>query len=120
MNINLDVKKYIKNNPKLFVFKELLKKHNEFSNSCKGELNAFYGKKHTQESIDKQIKAQTGKPIHSEEHKKKLSKRFKTNNPGGAGKDNGFYGKKHTAETRRKISESLKGNTNKRKIQTRG
>ena len=109
MNLEQNVKSFIKNNPDTF------KKNKNWSDDCKGVKNAFYGKKHTRESIDRQIIAQTGQPHHSEEYKKKLSVRLTKHNIGGSGKDNGFYGKKHTEETRRRISESLKGNTNKRK-----
>lgn len=96
-NLEQNIKEWFKNHPVRF------KKSKKFSDSCKGVLNPFYGKKHTNETKQFLSKKQTGVPIHSEKWKKCLSKKMMLNNIGGFGKDNGFYGKKHTEETRKII-----------------
>ena len=69
------------------------KKYSDEVNAKKGlpgELNPFYGKHHTQESIDKANKT-----------KEERGDFLPENNP--------FYGKEHTDETKEKIRQSLKG-----------
>ncbi len=61
-----------------------------------GELNHFYEKKHTAETINKIIKVHKGRKYSDEVNKKK----------GRAGELNHFYGKKHTAKTKALISET--------------
>lgn len=112
----------------------LTKKHLDFKYLCiscgkKGELNHFYGKKHSEKSIrqmkeiklgmyDKEKNPFYGKK-HSEETKSKISKNLKNHflfnlNP--------FYGKKHSEETKLKLSTihkftySLKTNEEKEEI----
>jgi group I intron endonuclease len=77
-----------------------------------GKANGMYGKKHSEESIEKMRKIKKGKK-HTKESKQKISNATKgKNNPmygtSRCGKDNPMYGKKHSEETKRKISESLK------------
>lgn len=69
-----------------------------------GEKNAFYGKKHTEESLQKQSIIKLGKKM-SEDTKLKLSKL-------NLGEKNSFYGKKHTEEVKNKIKEHHKNNLN--------
>lgn len=59
-----------------------------------GELNGFYGKKHSNESKQKMSLIKRGKKF-TEEHKMKISESNK--------------GKKRTEETKKRISDSLKG-----------
>jgi len=77
---------------------------------ARGESHGMYGKKHTQESLQKMSLARKGKYIGekhpmfgkkaTEEEKKRMSERMKGR---FAGKDNPFYGKKHTPEVIAKI-----------------
>ena len=89
-----------------------------------GERNAFYGKKHTEESLEKMREKQSGKKI-SEETKQKIKEsttgdknhfygKTHTNEVKNlisklsSGKNNSFYGKKHTEETLQKMRDSNK------------
>ena len=69
-----------------------------------GENNAFYGKKHKDESIQKMREKQLGKTL-SEETKQKIKKST-------TGDKNHFYGKKHTDKVKNKIKEHHKNNEN--------
>lgn len=60
----------------------------KISNATKGENNPFYGRTHTEESINKM--------------KEELSRQF-------SGEGNPFYGKNHTEETKKKLSECFRG-----------
>lgn len=71
----------------------------ERSKKYSGEGNPFYGKKHTEESKQKQREKMTGRPVAPEVLARRESR---------AGENNTFYGKKHSAETKRKISEARK------------
>lgn len=80
------------------------KKHSEQTiEKCK---LAFLGRKHTEESKLKISKSQKGK-ILSEETKRKISE----NHADFSGKNHPLYGKHHSEETRKKISKSNKGKT---------
>jgi hypothetical protein len=74
-----------------------------------GENAPMYGKKHTQEALDKMSKAHKGIPL-SEEHKKALSLASRGKR---SGENNGFYGKNHSDETREKISEASRNTVKK-------
>jgi group I intron endonuclease len=67
-----------------------------------GENNAFYGKKHTEESLEKMRVKQSGKKL-SDETKQKIKEST-------TGNKNHFYGKKHTEEVKNKIKEHHKNN----------
>lgn len=110
--------------------KHLTKEHKEkLSIAFLGEKNHFFGKHHTKESKQKISKkaagrkhskevkkemsrSRKGKPIHSEEHRKKLSKKFAgSGNPmyGLTGELSPMYGREVTDETRKWLSEAHKG-----------
>jgi hypothetical protein len=72
----------------------------------KGENNPFYGRKHTEESLEKMSKSSTGKK-HTRESKDKMSE-------SRMGDKNYFYGKRHTNESKSKMSESSRGSNNGR------
>jgi hypothetical protein len=74
---------------------------NNYSNP---ENHPFYGRKHSEESIEKMRKAKQGKKL-TDEHKKKISEKMK-------GENNHFYGKHHTEETKQKIGEINSGENN--------
>jgi group I intron endonuclease len=97
------------------------------SEKNKGELNAFYGKRHSEETREKISQSMTGNipgnkgkhysdetrkqmseshlwKTHSEETKRKMSK----NHDDRSGENNHMYGKHQGLESRRKISESNK------------
>jgi hypothetical protein len=80
--------------------------------SLKGERNPFYGKKHSDESLQKLRLFKIGVSVNagvpkSKEHREKLSAALKgKSNPLIAEK---LTGKKLSAETKRKISEAGKG-----------
>lgn len=67
----------------------------------RGKDSPWYGRKHTEESLQKMRQAQKGHYI-SEETKKKISESL-------SGENNPNYGKKRSEETRKKLSEALKG-----------
>lgn len=90
-----------------------------------GELNGMYGKKHSEESIQKMRESHLGHTL-SEESKKKLSNSLKGKNKGRAPWNKGitkddprhkslhksdkctFEGKKHSEESKKKMSEARK------------
>jgi len=78
----------------------------------KGKNNPMYGRHHTDESKRKMSRKGKNHPFYgkhlSEEHKRKQSEANKGNAPWNKGKT----GHKRTQETKRKMSESAKGNTN--------
>ena len=61
-----------------------------------GNKNPFYGKKHSNEILEKNILWHLGKPTWSSTHKEEMSKRFD-------GVNGPRYGKKHTKESKRKM-----------------
>lgn len=65
-----------------------------------GEKNGMYGRKHTEETLQKLREVSTGKHP-SEETRKKMSKAH-------CGENNSMYGKKHSEETKKKISDAHK------------
>ena len=69
-----------------------------------GEKNGMYGKKHSEESKQKQREASLGKH-HSEETRLKMSESH-------TGERNSMYGKSHSDKTKQKISDSNKGVNN--------
>ena len=77
--------------------------------SKKGKDNPFYGKKHTQETIDKMKKMWETRKVrpHSEETKLKMSESHKKfwerSGRDLNGKNNPFYGKNHSNETLEKL-----------------
>lgn len=77
---------------------ELRKKQSE---TRKGEKNAFYGKKHSDESRRKLSEAHRGKKA-SATTRKKFSEMY-------SGSGNPMYGKTHTDKTKKKISQALTG-----------
>ncbi len=96
----------------------------KISKSISGEKNGFYGKSHSEETIEKMRILKLGK-IHSEETKEKMSKsrigkKFSESHKekmsiSKKGNKNPMFGvlspmkgKKHSEETRKKISETLK------------
>ena len=87
------VSSFIKNNPELFKYNN---KKKLLTNGY-GPLNSFYGKKHSKKLKQWLSEKQTGVPIHNEEWKKELSRRWKNNTL------NGFKGKKHTEESKKLI-----------------
>ena len=79
-----------------------------------GELNPMYGKNHTEESNKANREKHLGKAIHTEEHKKSLSEKYKTEfNPlyGKSGSEHPKFGVKISSEAKSKIGEKLKGRT---------
>lgn len=79
---------------------------NMLSQAFQGEGNPFYGRKHTEDSINKMSQSSMGK-LHTSESKNKMSQ-------SRIGDKNHFYGKNHTSESKRKMSESSKGSNNGR------
>lgn len=77
---------------------ESKKMMSEAKKELTGEDNPFYGKKHSEETLEKMRLAKIGKK-HSEEHKAKIRKSMVGINKG----------QKHSEETKRKISESKSG-----------
>lgn len=63
-----------------------------------GEQNAFYGKKHSEETKKHLSKISIGRK-HSEESKRKISHKTK-------GKNNGFYGKDHSEELKHRFRKN--------------
>lgn len=102
------------NNPmyKTSVFNKWIEKYGEvearkkwekhLDNNIRGENNPMFGKRHSEESIIKNIANQPylGKPL-PQWLKNKISE-------GTKGINNPFYGKTHSEETRKRISESQK------------
>ena len=74
-----------------------------------GELNGFYGKKHTEESLEKMRKAHTG--VHpNKETREKLSRQRKgegNNMWGKRGELSPHWGKKYSEERKNNISKAL-------------
>jgi hypothetical protein len=70
----------------------------KLSNAVSGSKNGFYGKKHTEKTLQKLRKPK------SEATKKKMSEKAKLR----VGNKNPFYGKCHTEESKRKMRESIK------------
>lgn len=66
-----------------------------------GKNNAFYGKKHSEETKNKISKANSGRMV-SKEQKEHLSALM-------TGENNPFYGKKHSQENLEKMSKNRKG-----------
>lgn len=66
-----------------------------------GPNNPFFGKKHSEESIEKMRNARKGKKQSVESNKKRSETLSGSNNP--------FFGKKHSEETKKKISKKNKG-----------
>lgn len=111
------MKQYYKENPEA---------RENISKRTSGELNPFYGKKHTEETKTFLSGINTGKIMSqevrdqikssllalerklTEEQKKEISERQ-------SGEGNSFFGKTHTEETRKRISESNKGRPSTRK-----
>lgn len=92
-------------------FKEIENDPGVSNNYNSGVFNPFYGKKHTQETKDFLTQKQLGVPIHTEEHKKELSRKFSgKGNPmyGRTKEKNPFYGKTHTPEVRAIIKAKRK------------
>ena len=75
--------------------------------STSGDKNHFYGKKHTEESIEK-IKEKRAKQVFSEESNKKKSESLKKFYEGKEDFIPGFAGKKHSEETKAKMRETRK------------
>ena len=78
-------------------------------NTLFGEANGFYGKKHTEESINKMKKSHTG-IYPNEETRKKLSEQRKgegNNMWGRKGELSPHWGKKYSEERKDNISKSL-------------
>lgn len=71
-----------------------------------GKEHPMYGKHCSDEVRQKMSEARKGKPIHTEESKRKISDATK-------GEKNPFYGKHHSEETRKKMSEDRKGKRTK-------
>jgi len=97
------------------VFSEEHRKNLSLSHmeKCCGELNPFYGKRHSEESKEKMRQAKLGKH-HSEETKDKLRELSGgKNHPfyGLYGADHPCFGKKRSAESRQKTSAALTGRT---------
>ncbi len=88
------------------------------SKKYSGELNPFYGKKHSPETIDKfkyiakNRTEETYKKISISNSNKIMPKETKLKiSLATIGEKNHFYGKKHSEETKLKISEMCKGRT---------
>lgn len=71
------------------------------SKSLSGKNNPFYGKKHTESTLEKlrKINSISYEERYGKEKADKIKKKICK-----PGKDNPFYGKKHTKETRKKMS----------------
>lgn len=85
------------------------KKYSDEVNKKKGRSgpdHPMYGKHFSDDIRQKWSELRKGKPIHTEESKRKISEAMK-------GEKNPFYGKKHSEETRKKISEANKGKRTK-------
>jgi len=83
------------------------------SQKMSGSNNPFFGKKHSEETLEMIKKTKASRPkIHNSEENIKRFKEFLENyHPirGKFGKDNPNYGKKRSEETKRKMSETKKG-----------
>ena len=106
------------------LYEQLKQKHSDMKSwVMTGERNGMYGKKHSEETIERMKEYQQNRPPMSEEarekirqsrlgkkwddeYKKRMSKIKKRQN---AGENNPMYGKTHSEETRRKQSDAAKG-----------
>lgn len=84
------------------------RKHSEDSKhkislSLLGEKNPFYGKEHSQESLDKISKAKTGVSWESQMGKEASNERREKQSQNYSGEGNPFYGKEHSQESKTKI-----------------
>lgn len=87
------------------------KKYSDEVNKKKGRsgpAHHMYGKHFSDEVRKKWSEIRKGKPVHTDESKRKISDAMK-------GEKNPFYGKRHTEETRKKISKANKGRFAKEK-----
>lgn len=72
----------------------------------KGQNHPMYGKHFSDEIRKRMSELRKGKPVHTEESKRKISEAMK-------GENNPFYGKHHSEESKKKMSESRKGKRTK-------
>lgn len=105
-----------------FILTEIDAANNKEFYNLKNEAvggNTFLGRKHTEESLRKMSKAQSGKTVSKETRQKisktltgrKASKETKQKlSAARQGDKNGFFGKQHSIETKAKISKANKGN----------
>jgi hypothetical protein len=95
------------------------------SKKMTGENNPFYGKKHTQETLEKIRKnsseqepyikkGQTFGDVFGEERAKEIKEKISKNHHDVSGKNNPMFGVKRSEETKNKIAEKLR-NSEKRK-----
>lgn len=68
----------------------------------KGQNHPMYGQHFSDEIRNRMSELRKGKPVHTEESKRKISEAMK-------GENNPFYGKHHSEESKKKMSESRKG-----------
>lgn len=101
--MSIGMKKYHKENP---ITEEA---RLNLSYKMTGEKNPFYGKKHTEETIEYLREINTGKII-SQETRDKLKKSMTGKHKG---EHNPFYGKKHSEETREKLKKAYQNRTDK-------
>jgi len=105
------------------LYEQLKRKHSEAKSwALSGERNGMYGKKHSEETIERMKEYQQNRPPMSEEAREKIrqsklgkardeeTKRKISESKKGTqvGENNPMYGKTHSNETRRKQSEAAK------------
>jgi len=100
-NLSYNFRECVDSNKGLKHSEETIKKMRKVNS---GKNNGMFGKTHSKETIEKMRKTKLGKHS-SEETKRKISIATK-------GKNNGMFGKHHLKETRRRISIALKGENN--------
>jgi len=88
----------------------------KMSESHKGENNYFYGKRHSQETIDKMSDLKKGKyignenPMFGKNHSQETKNKISNSNKGKyVGDKNPMFGKTHSQEAKDKISEANTG-----------
>ena len=106
------------------LYEQLKQKHSDMKSwAFSGERNGMYGKKHSEETIERMKEYQQNRPPMSEEAREKirqsrLGKKWdeeykqrmsKIKKGTQVGSLNNMYGKTHSDETRRKISEAMSG-----------
>lgn len=99
-------------------FRNCLLKSKYVCQSCNklGENNPFYGKKHTDEFIEKMKSERKNwyhgenNPFYGKKHSEETKEKIRNSLPDMKGENNPFFGKTHTVDVRNRQSEFMKNN----------